>query len=134
MHIGIWLANRGYFAGLSRLESTQVYISEGTVGWGPRTRLFAFNERTLLTLRAGGKEATRCEAPPPLEDNTPGAGARRKHRTELRQERALIWKKTRRVRQVRKKLAYGTAPVRQIIATLENHQRGRHGSQSARVG
>ena len=58
MHIGIWLANRGYFAGLSRLESTQVYISEGTVGWGPRTRLFSFNERTLLTLRAGDKEAT----------------------------------------------------------------------------
>ena len=58
LHIAIWLANRGYFAGLSRLDSTQVYISEGTVGWGPRTRLFSFNERTILTLRAGDKDAT----------------------------------------------------------------------------
>ena len=58
MHIGISVYNDGYLAGIGTLGSTQIYVSAGTVGWGPRTRLMSFNERTVITLRRGSKAAS----------------------------------------------------------------------------
>jgi predicted MPP superfamily phosphohydrolase len=51
LHIGISLSNRGYLHGLDKMEDTYIYTSAGTTGWGPRTRLWSFNERTVITLR-----------------------------------------------------------------------------------
>ena len=56
LQILISLSNRGYIHGLDTLDETQLYTSAGTTGWGPRTRLWSFNERTVLTLRSGAKD------------------------------------------------------------------------------
>ena len=53
LQIAISLSNRGYIHGLDKLEETYLYTSAGTTGWGPRTRLWSFNERTVITLRSG---------------------------------------------------------------------------------
>eukprot|EP00944_MAST-04C_sp_MAST-4C-sp1_P013439 g13439.t1 len=53
LQIAISLTNRGYIHGMDKLEETYLYTSAGTTGWGPRTRLWSFNERTVITLRSG---------------------------------------------------------------------------------
>jgi len=43
-----------FVAGLHRVRGTQVYVTRGTGTWGPRVRVGAPPEITLVTLRAGG--------------------------------------------------------------------------------
>ena len=48
----------GKFVGVSGLfqrKETFMYISEGFVGWGPRTRLFSWPEQTIIVLRNAEK-------------------------------------------------------------------------------
>ena len=46
-----YFGNKGLFAGATKVLEMKLYISEGVIGWGPRTRIFSRNERTVLTLR-----------------------------------------------------------------------------------
>ncbi|CAM9454705.1 unnamed protein product [Discosporangium mesarthrocarpum] len=47
----VWI-DQGYIAGLHKRYDTYLYVTEGTVGWGPRMRLMSQTEYTLVILRS----------------------------------------------------------------------------------
>jgi len=51
LHIFDYNSNKGLFTGFQVVKNTKLYVGEGTVGWGPRNRLFSSNERTILTMK-----------------------------------------------------------------------------------
>jgi len=57
LHMATLLGNT-YFAGVyHQPEGSQVYVSQGAVGWGPRTRFLSANNIEVITLRRGPPDA-----------------------------------------------------------------------------
>ncbi|CAM9164623.1 unnamed protein product [Choristocarpus tenellus] len=56
-HMLVYL-DQGYISGLYKKDNTLLYITEGTVGWGPRMRLLSQTEYTLVVLRSPEAMAT----------------------------------------------------------------------------
>ncbi|CAM9373233.1 unnamed protein product, partial [Heterosigma akashiwo] len=69
------MAQDSYVAGLFKQKKSYLYVSEGAMGWGPRTRLLSTREVAVLALRSPELSSSHRQGSTGQGEEAPGSRA-----------------------------------------------------------